>query len=199
MTQTEFARRAGVDPKTLRALESGERWPHAKTRLAIEQALEWPAGTIADLADRPDIDLVEVPTDLATHRSGSGTLTTGAASSLTTMVAPIGDRMPDRTLSASDQVLQALELIENAANESIGELRRLLPAVRLQIEALVGEDDRALALIDEAIHRVEILELSQIGRRRWSDIGDLTEARNRLVHGVAARRGRRDRPDEHAE
>lgn len=41
-----LARRAGVDPKTIRGLINGETWPTAKTRGRIEKALDWPGGTL---------------------------------------------------------------------------------------------------------------------------------------------------------
>jgi transcriptional regulator with XRE-family HTH domain len=41
-----LARRAGVDPKTIRSLIHGETWPTAKTRDRIEKALDWPGGTL---------------------------------------------------------------------------------------------------------------------------------------------------------
>jgi hypothetical protein len=46
-----FARAAGVDPGTLSDFIDGTRWPHAKTRTKIEQALGWDAGRITDLAE----------------------------------------------------------------------------------------------------------------------------------------------------
>jgi hypothetical protein len=43
---TAVARRAGVDPKTVRGLISCAHWPTAATRARIETALDWPAGEI---------------------------------------------------------------------------------------------------------------------------------------------------------
>lgn len=42
----ETARAADVDPKTLRALINGTRWPTAHVLRRIETALSWPAGEI---------------------------------------------------------------------------------------------------------------------------------------------------------
>jgi|SRR5579875_1963348 len=44
-TPTDVAHEAGIDPKTLRALIRGERWP---TRVIshLEAALDWPPGEI---------------------------------------------------------------------------------------------------------------------------------------------------------
>ncbi|MGV9666978.1 helix-turn-helix domain-containing protein [Nocardia niigatensis] len=46
MDPTTLARTAGVDTKTTRALEAGERWPRDMSRLKIEKALGWTAGSL---------------------------------------------------------------------------------------------------------------------------------------------------------
>lgn len=46
LDQQELAEDAGVDPKTLRSLERGERWPRAGSRTKIERALGWPNGAL---------------------------------------------------------------------------------------------------------------------------------------------------------
>lgn len=67
--RTALARRAQIDPKTLRALLTGSRWPRVAVRARIESALGWPAGEIhrralgarpvtADLARFPELDLL---------------------------------------------------------------------------------------------------------------------------------------------
>ena len=50
LTQQELADAAGVDSKTIYNLESGGRWPIAKTRTLIEKALGWPLGEMARIA-----------------------------------------------------------------------------------------------------------------------------------------------------
>ena len=49
MSAAELARDAGIDPKTIRSLERGERWPWDKKRAAIEKALQWRFGALDDL------------------------------------------------------------------------------------------------------------------------------------------------------
>lgn len=49
MDRAALARTAGVDPKTLRAFEEGERWPRDQSRTRIESALKWPAGILEKL------------------------------------------------------------------------------------------------------------------------------------------------------
>lgn len=49
MDRAALARKAKVDPKTVRALEEGERWPRDKSRTQIESALDWPAGALERL------------------------------------------------------------------------------------------------------------------------------------------------------
>lgn len=46
-TPAAVARRAGVDPRTLRALITGTRWPRQSVRDRINTALHWPPGEIA--------------------------------------------------------------------------------------------------------------------------------------------------------
>lgn len=50
MTQQELAEAAGIDTKTLYSLESGARWPIARTRVAISRALGWKGDALADIA-----------------------------------------------------------------------------------------------------------------------------------------------------
>ncbi|MFE3196231.1 hypothetical protein ACFXHA_45050 [Nocardia sp. NPDC059240] len=49
MDPTTLARNAGVDTKTTRALEAGERWPRDMSRLKIEKALGWSAGSLEQI------------------------------------------------------------------------------------------------------------------------------------------------------
>lgn len=50
LTQQELADAADVDLKTVYNLESGSRWPIAKTRVAVSAALGWSGDALADLA-----------------------------------------------------------------------------------------------------------------------------------------------------
>lgn len=50
MTQQELAGAAGVDTKTIWSLETGGRWPIARTRARIEKALSWPQGELDRIA-----------------------------------------------------------------------------------------------------------------------------------------------------
>jgi transcriptional regulator with XRE-family HTH domain len=51
LTQEQLAERAGVTVKTIYNLESGERWPQARTRSAIELALAWRPGELVRIAE----------------------------------------------------------------------------------------------------------------------------------------------------
>jgi transcriptional regulator with XRE-family HTH domain len=51
MTQHDLADAAGVDLKTVYNLESGNRWPIARTRAAIAAALGWETGEFAAIAE----------------------------------------------------------------------------------------------------------------------------------------------------
>lgn len=56
ISQIELARQAGVDPKTLRSLETGAREIQIKSRAAIVAALGWPPGALDRVrsGDEPD-------------------------------------------------------------------------------------------------------------------------------------------------
>ena len=47
MTQQDLADKAGVDLKTIYNLESGTRWPIARTRTAVSAALKWEGDALA--------------------------------------------------------------------------------------------------------------------------------------------------------
>ncbi|RFS81730.1 helix-turn-helix domain-containing protein [Actinomadura spongiicola] len=51
LTQEQVAERAGVTVKTIYNLESGERWPQARTRAAVEEALRWRPGDLARVGE----------------------------------------------------------------------------------------------------------------------------------------------------
>ena len=54
MDQSDLVKAAGVDPKTLRGLEKGTRWPRDASLFKIEQALGLPGGTIQRWRAEPD-------------------------------------------------------------------------------------------------------------------------------------------------
>ena len=49
MDATALALAAGVDVKTLRSLERGERWPRESSRIKLERALQWDPGSLDSL------------------------------------------------------------------------------------------------------------------------------------------------------
>lgn len=51
LTQVALRKKSGVDPKTLKALLNGDRWPQEETRSRIEISLGWEFGSIQDLLD----------------------------------------------------------------------------------------------------------------------------------------------------
>jgi plasmid maintenance system antidote protein VapI len=62
LSAAQAARRAGVDPKTIRSLVHCESWPTARTRARIEQAVNWPAGEIMRHAADGDATLAAYTT-----------------------------------------------------------------------------------------------------------------------------------------
>jgi len=65
MTQSELGAAAGVTTKTIGNLESRGRWPIARTRAQIEEALGWPSGEMARIAAAEEKQLVVPPELLA--------------------------------------------------------------------------------------------------------------------------------------
>lgn len=51
LTQRDLAARAGVDLKTVSNFLTGKTWPRALQRGRIEAALEWPNGTLQQIAN----------------------------------------------------------------------------------------------------------------------------------------------------
>ncbi|MBF6584369.1 hypothetical protein IU414_06300 [Nocardia farcinica] len=49
MNQADLIRASGTDPRTVRDLERGARWPRDATKARIERALHWPLGTLDTL------------------------------------------------------------------------------------------------------------------------------------------------------
>jgi len=55
LAQQPFAKAAGVDLKTLRSLEKGERAPWDTTQAKVEKALGWRQGVIKEILDHHEI------------------------------------------------------------------------------------------------------------------------------------------------
>lgn len=62
LTAVELARKAGVDPGTVRALVAGRRWPNEATQEKLADALGWNADHLTRLAVSRHVSLEEVPT-----------------------------------------------------------------------------------------------------------------------------------------
>jgi transcriptional regulator with XRE-family HTH domain len=50
-TLADLSRKAGIDRDTASDFLSGNRWPNNRTQGHIEEALEWPPGTLAAICD----------------------------------------------------------------------------------------------------------------------------------------------------
>lgn len=50
LTQLQLAERAHLDPTTISTFFNGHHWPQARTRAKLEAALEWPVGTLGEIA-----------------------------------------------------------------------------------------------------------------------------------------------------
>ncbi|MDI1289365.1 MAG: helix-turn-helix transcriptional regulator [bacterium] len=58
VSPTELARKAGIDPGTVRDFLAGNRWPQMSKLAAIEDALGWATGSIDLLANGADGDSI---------------------------------------------------------------------------------------------------------------------------------------------
>jgi transcriptional regulator with XRE-family HTH domain len=65
LSQEELATKAAVDTKTIYNLESGERWPQAKTRSKIEAALGWLDADMVHIAEGGEPTLADDLTEAA--------------------------------------------------------------------------------------------------------------------------------------
>lgn len=75
LTELRLRSITGLDRKTLGALLEGTRWAQEETRIKVEAALHWSAGSIQDIKDGrrptliqdsepPPLDLSTVPSDI---------------------------------------------------------------------------------------------------------------------------------------
>lgn len=73
MNQADLVREARVDPRTVRSLERGDRWPLDSSRVKIERALGWPAGTLDSLlaGGEPPIDEPTETTPIGEHETAA--------------------------------------------------------------------------------------------------------------------------------
>lgn len=110
MDQAGLAREAGVDAKTVRALERGTRWPRDGSRVKIENALGWAGGSLDRIAKG---DLPVLLDDAAQAGSATGSSDT-----------PAGQAQVVRLLR--DQLVAVASGIRSAASE-LGELAEASP------------------------------------------------------------------------
>ncbi|REE95309.1 helix-turn-helix domain-containing protein [Thermomonospora umbrina] len=112
LTQEQLAERAGVTVKTVYNLESGGRWPQARTRGAVESALGWQPGDLVRIgegrepvqvpgAEGPDIDtvvreLAELDDYFADLRADSGERRRVALAFLRALYGETGSASPRR-------------------------------------------------------------------------------------------------------
>lgn len=110
--QAEFARTVDVDPKTLRALENGSRWPQRASRRKIEAGLTWNNGSLAQLLDGEGSGMSELEDGL-------------------TKPIEINHASPEQTANALASTKSAVERLSDA--ELINELsERLTAATEMQ-------------------------------------------------------------------
>ncbi|QNJ56273.1 immunity repressor [Gordonia phage Ohgeesy] len=164
MDASELAVLADVDPKTLRSLERGDRWPREATRLKIEHALHWRAGALDSLraggaafavdglaAIDPVGDELFYP-DSETPDVHENSAQTVAAQQVLSQVTEIGDaldRQPDTTSARADgRIRSAIKLQESAIDalirsdrqQAIGDLDTSIVVLQSTISILKNEE-----------------------------------------------------------
>ncbi|QSM00080.1 immunity repressor [Gordonia phage Cashline] len=157
MDASELAVLADVDPKTLRSLERGDRWPREATRLKIEHALHWRVGALDSLraggaafavdglaaidpaGDElfyPDPEMPDV------HENSAQTV---AAQQVLSQLAEIGDaldRQPDTTSARADgRIRSAIKLQESAIDALI----------RSDRQQAIGDLDTSIVVLQSTI------------------------------------------------
>lgn len=139
ITQRHLARTGVVNAGALINFEKGRRWPRKATRTKIEDALEWPHGTLERLRREGNDTTPENSTDVVTNTVRASLMAGAVEVALTTINAAI-DALPapaDPDFSSRvSTVLADLRRLEsvaaNAAQTSTGasEVALMLSAVR---------------------------------------------------------------------
>lgn len=177
LDQIGLARAARVDPKTVRSLENGTRWPRDSTRIRIENALGWDAGSIARLRSGGE------PVEGGAHRTPVSPASTSrryteprsAVDGLTSAATAMID-----VLHSMDELSEQLPESERAKLEHVR--RQSLYAVAHMLSTnceLIGE-----SLAAEEIDPLEISDadaLESFVRRLGGHLGLLT-----TIYDVAA-------------
>ncbi|MET7752288.1 MULTISPECIES: helix-turn-helix transcriptional regulator [Actinomycetes] len=150
MDQADLAGAAGVDRKTLRALEKGTRWPREASRAKIENALNWPAGVLERLLDEaldsadPD---EELPSAQATLRPGGSNIPTyvvghPSRSAFWPKAHPIEYSTIIGLLDGARNLYTAMEdIAEGAPGDALTQAARLHKAAMQVVQAWAGGPD----------------------------------------------------------
>lgn len=134
-----WARKAGIDAKTLATFLGGTTWPQGPTRTKIEQALGWPIGALTDIEDGRSIAEATSPpaTEPAAILDVSG--------------------LPHSQRAALAALVETMKEPAHATTTTIGDSRRKLSphatAVADQLEA-EGRAIAELAQEDEPAQRL---------------------------------------------
>lgn len=152
ITQRHLARTGVVNAGALINFEKGRRWPRKATRTKIEDALEWPHGTLERLRREGNDTTPENSTDVVTNTVRASLMADALEISLTTINAAI-EALPapaDPDFSARvSTVLADLRRLEsvaaNAAQTTTGasEVALMLSAVRKTYKDLTLRASRA--------------------------------------------------------
>lgn len=132
LSQAALAGTAGVDAKTLRSLERGDRWPQDISRAKIERALEWPDGTLEALLVG-DMEWTEIGNPDGTWEPG-----------LVDLRAPVEDISPEEQDRLNEEALARYEAERPAADLDASELAALLVTRSQHLERRVRELEQEL-------------------------------------------------------
>lgn len=152
LTQRYLARTGVVNAGALINFEKGRRWPRKATRTKIEDALEWPHGTLERIRREGNDPAPESSADVVTNTVRASLMADALEISLTTINASI-DAMPapaDPDFSSRvSTVLADLRRLEsvaaNAAQTTTGasEIALMLSAIRRSYKDLMLRASRA--------------------------------------------------------
>lgn len=144
ISQRELAKMKVISAPALIAFEKGRSWPRDKTRSRLEQAVNWPPGTLAKLsagAQVPTSDAKERPAD------GKADLLSVAVSLAARPVLAAIDKLPDeddptfservRAALADIRHLEALTARAIRSSQGSAEMLKLLREIRRDYDELM--------------------------------------------------------------
>ncbi|MEW1933075.1 helix-turn-helix domain-containing protein [Rhodococcus sp. NPDC079359] len=180
LSQAALASAADVDPKTVRSLENGERWPQLAKRAAIASALGWTSSSLDRIRKGYSIEpLPAIPTASAApqqrpKRYGAWSLDTGILAELS---------------SAADTVHAKADETENYDSES--DIEDVLSSTEELVESAKRLVELAQAVAEVGVGGRVHLQILKTGPVQFDEPSALTRPKQgtRPDYELAARPG----------